>query len=86
MDLSDKTESGRLSVLHMLDAAARTCPDRIALIDDDMRVSYRDYVSSVNAFSQRLSSHGVAGHRVILLCENSIDFLIALYGIYAAGG
>ena len=86
MDLADKIESDRLSVLHMLDAAARTCPDRIALIDDDIRVSYRDYVSSVNAFSQRLSSHGVAGKRVILLCENSVDFAIALYGIYAAGG
>ncbi|MBJ89787.1 MAG: hypothetical protein CMO98_08000 [Woeseia sp.] len=86
VDLAYKTAFGRLSVLHMLDAAAQACPDRIALIDDDMRVSYRDYVSSVNAFSQRLSSQGVAGHRVILLCENSVDFAIALYGIYAAGG
>ena len=86
MSLADKTKSDQSTVLHMLDTAARICPDRIALIEDDVQISYRDYVYSVNNFADRLSLIGIAGQRVILFCENSIDFAIALYGVYAAGG
>ena len=78
--------SGQSSVLHLLHDAARVCPNHVALIDGNVSVTYRDYVRSVSAFAEHLCSVGAAGKRVILLCQNSVDFAIALYGIYAAGG
>ena len=38
----------------------------------------------VSAFAEHLCSVGIAGKRVILLCQNSVDFAISLYGNAAA--
>jgi long-chain acyl-CoA synthetase len=74
------------SVVHMLDAAARQSPDRLALICDDESLTYREYAACVAGFALELQAAGVgAGTRVVLLMGNSLDIAIATFAVQAAG-
>jgi len=74
-------------VHHFLENSALTFPDKIAVIDEKSRADY----SSINRFANKvahcLSKSGVSrGERVILLCENSLEYVYCYYGILKAGG
>ena len=74
------------SVLHMLDAAARAVPDRVALVCGPDRLSYRAYRDCVAALAADLSGHGVRpGDRVVTLLANSADAAVATFGVQASG-
>ncbi|MGW5731481.1 MULTISPECIES: long-chain-fatty-acid--CoA ligase [Streptomyces] len=77
----------QLSVATILKESAVRHPDRIAVVDGDVRVSYRTLWLDVLRFAARLRAHGVGpGVRVALLLPNTADFPRAYYAVLAAGG
>ena len=74
------------SVVHMLDAAARQSPDRLALACDDETLTYHAYAACVAGLALELQAGGVgAGTRAVLLMGNSLDMAIATFAVQAAG-
>ena len=74
------------SVVHMLDAAARHRPDRLALACDDETLTYRGYAACVAGLALELQAAGVgAGTRAALLMGNSLDLAIATFAVQSAG-
>ena len=72
---------------HFLENSADRCPEKIALVHDEVRASYRLINSQANQLARFLLDHGVrAGDRVVLLLENSLEYVVTYYGILKAGG
>lgn len=65
----------------------RQHPDAEALVRGSVRVSYRALWAQVQGVSTFLRREGLAPQaRVALLLENSIEYVVAYYGVLAAGG
>jgi long-chain acyl-CoA synthetase len=61
-------------------------PDKIAFIDGERRLTYREFDAQCNRLAHHLLGRGLQrGDAVACLCANSIDFIIAAYGIAKAG-
>ena len=74
------------SFQHMLSAMAGTYPDRTALVDNECEITYRRLETEVCSFAGSLVRMGLTeGERVGLFGGNSADWLIAFFGILAAG-
>ncbi len=70
-----------------LQAIARQYPDAEALVRGTARVNYRGLWEQVQGLSAFLMSAGLAPQaRVALLLENSLEYVVAYYGVLAAGG
>ncbi|MER5946715.1 long-chain fatty acid--CoA ligase [Streptomyces sp. NPDC001904] len=77
----------QLSVATVLQESAARHADRIAVVDGDVRVSYRTLWREALRFAARLRAHGIGpGDRVALLLPNTVDFPRAYYAVLAAGG
>ena len=75
------------SYQEMLRAMARAYPNRIALVDDECEITYRRLEAEVRSFAGSLIRAGLTpGERVGLFGGNCADWLIAYFGILAAGG
>jgi long-chain acyl-CoA synthetase len=74
-------------VHHFLEESARLFPDKIAVVHERDRADY----ARINGWANRLA-HGLIkagvhpGDRVVLLCENSVEYVFCYYGILKAGG
>jgi long-chain acyl-CoA synthetase len=83
------TTTGRIGSIALGDVigrTARTCADEIALVDDDVRISYRALDDESNRFARFLLAQGLQrGDRVAMVCVNSYRFVIAMFGIHKAG-
>ncbi|WP_093606942.1 long-chain-fatty-acid--CoA ligase [Streptomyces indicus] len=76
----------QLSVATVLQESAARHPDRIAVVDGDLRITYRDLWQDVLQLAGRLRADGVrAGDRVALLLPNTADFPRVYYAVLAAG-
>ncbi|MBV7248368.1 long-chain fatty acid--CoA ligase [Streptomyces sp. MW-W600-10] len=76
----------QLSVATILQESAARHPDRTAVVDGDVRVTYRDLWQDALRFAARLRADGVGtGDRVALLLPNSADFPRAYYAVLAVG-
>ncbi len=76
----------RIALGDMLERSARRFAERTALIDGDQRVSYRELNEASNRLAHHLLGLGMAsGDRVGMLCANSIQMVIAIFGIHKAG-
>jgi long-chain acyl-CoA synthetase len=74
------------SVVHMLQAAAQTAPDRTALVCGEDRLSYQAYFAAVLALAAELRRQDIGpGDRVVTIMANSADAAIATFGVQAAG-
>ena len=61
-------------------------PDRIALIEDRNRLTYREYDQKIDMASTALSERGVtAGDTVAVLMSNSISFAVLLFAAFRLG-
>jgi long-chain acyl-CoA synthetase len=70
-----------------LETSAARCPDKIALIHDTERATYRQVNDQANSLARCLLDNGIIkGDRVALIIENSIDYVIAYYAVLKAGG
>jgi long-chain acyl-CoA synthetase len=77
---------GRIALGDVIGRTARTCGDEIALVDDDVRISYRAVDEESNRFARFLLGQGLhRGDRVAMVCVNSYRFVIAMFGIHKAG-
>lgn len=74
-------------VQHFLENAAQRKPDKIALICGDQRLTYGQVNEQSDRLACRLEQSGVKRQdRVAILLDNSVESVIALFGVLKAGG
>jgi long-chain acyl-CoA synthetase len=77
---------GRVAIGDLLKRAARRFPDRIAVTDGNRRVTYTELERDANRFANYLVSRGLKpGDKISTICNNSVEFVKALFGIHRAG-
>ena len=75
------------TVHNLLEASAQRRADKVAFVQDDERVSYRQINAMANRLAACLLEQGlVAGDRVAILLENSVEYVVSYYGVLKAGG
>ena len=73
-------------VHHFLEQSAARLPDKTAVVYEDTRASYAQIEARANGFASWLAANGTRkGDRVVLLLENSPDYIVGYYGILKAG-
>jgi len=76
----------RIALGDVIHRSARRFGERTALIEGEHRLSYRALDAASNRFAHHLLGLGLArGERVCMLCNNSIQMVIAMLGIQKAG-
>ncbi|MFC8380964.1 amino acid adenylation domain-containing protein [Nocardia sp. NPDC057272] len=71
----------------LFDATVSRTPDALALVADDTRLTYADLDDRVNRLARYLIAAGVGPEtRVALAMRRSIDLVVAMYAVSAAGG
>ena len=73
------------TVVHMLADTAARFPDQTALTCGPRSLGYAQYLRCVAGFAEELVGYGARGGRVALVCANSLDVPIAMFGAHAAG-
>lgn len=74
-------------VTDFLERAAARTPDKIALVCDGERLSYRQLDELANRLANVLVARGVErGDRVVLWCPNSVELVVAIFATLKAGG
>ena len=77
---------GRVAIGDIIRRSARKYPDRIAVIEGDVRLSYAALDADINRFACFLLDAGLAkGDRVATLCRNSWRFVVVMFAIQKAG-
>ena len=70
-----------------LENSAKIRPDKLAFIHDKVRLTYAQVNSMANRLALWLLDQGVgAGDRIVLILENSIEYVAGYYGALKAGG
>lgn len=73
-------------VHRFLENSALCYPEKIALIHEDIRVSYSELNNAANGLGSFLVGNGVEkGNRVVFIIENSFEYVVSYYGILKAG-
>jgi long-chain acyl-CoA synthetase len=73
-------------VHHLLEDSARRFPTKTALICGKRRISFDELDQAANQLASALTADGVgAGDRVAVLLENSVEAVVALFGVLKAG-
>ena len=72
------------SSLDLLKNIASNKSNNIAFIDQDRALTYRELHQCVAGFSQELIGHSIKQKPVALICDNSLEFVVAYYAIQAA--
>ena len=76
-----------LTPLTLLQRSARVYPDKLAVIDDDKNLSYRELYTRCRKMASALSRRGIeTGDTVAILCPNSHEMLEAHYSVPMSGG
>ena len=78
----------RLCLIHeTLLFSAQSCPSANAIIDGPRKFSHEELVAAVGDFGRSLVHRGLKqGDRVAIYLDKTIDSVIALYGVWQAGG
>jgi long-chain acyl-CoA synthetase len=79
---------GAQTLVHeFLETSAKRWPAKTALIHDDVRVTYEQVNSMANQMAAWLLEQGiVAGDRIVIFMENSIEYVVSYYGVLKTGG
>ena len=73
-------------VHHFLEYSATRFPSKIALVHDGQRFSYNDINRFADNLAYWLVQRGLqAGDRVVILLENSLEYVTSYYGILKTG-
>ena len=71
---------------HFLENSAERFPDKTALVHEDVRAPYSEINFEADRIARFLVGQGVAkGDRVVLVLENSLEYVISYYGTLKAG-
>ncbi|MBB5054116.1 long-chain acyl-CoA synthetase [Afipia massiliensis] len=77
---------GRVAVGDILRRAACRFPNRIALTDGARQVTFTEIEHDANRFANYLVARGLKpGEKISTICNNSVEFVKALFGIHRAG-
>ena len=87
--VKEYTENGaweNLSYGDLLDKASTKFPDRIAVIDEKTRLTYKTLREQVDRFAIALLGLGIRPHdRIVLQLPNRYEFVVALFGMHKMG-
>lgn len=72
------------TVVHMLMHAADSAPEREAIVCQDERLTYQEYLRCVAWFADELLGLGVERKRIVLILGNSVDICVAMFATHAA--
>lgn len=76
----------RVSIGDFLRRAAQREPSKTAVVEAATRLSYAELNARASRCANALIAAGLApGDRVASLCNNSLDFVVAMFGIHRAG-
>lgn len=76
-----------MHVNKLLGRAAQNWPDRLMVICGEDEITYSDLYRRSNIFAKTLQQKGVQqGDHVLIFYENSIEFYIAYFAVWHAGG
>lgn len=71
---------------HFLEESAKAFPDKIALVHEDIRVTYAQINAQANQLARWLINQGVTqGDRVLLIMENCLEYVVSYYGVLKTG-
>jgi len=73
------------SLVHMLQAAVDDVPDRLAVICDQERITYRQLGQATAALASALVDRGSRESRVAIIIPNAIEHVVAFFAAMAAG-
>ncbi|WP_315798774.1 AMP-binding protein [Bradyrhizobium sp. SZCCHNRI3043] len=77
---------GRVAIGDLLKRAARRFPERVAITDGARQVTFTELERDANRFANYLVAKGLKpGEKISTVCNNSIEFVKALFGIHRAG-
>src|SRR5229473_6081759 len=77
---------GRVAIGDLLKRAAARFPDRVAVTDGARRVTFTELERDANRFANTLVQRGLKpGEKISTICNNSVEFVKALFGIHRAG-
>jgi long-chain acyl-CoA synthetase len=75
-----------LSLATMLEDSSHNHPDRVALVQGDRHLTYREVDEQARRLAHYLTQRGIGpGDRVAVACPNLVEFPVAYYGILKAG-
>jgi cyclohexanecarboxylate-CoA ligase len=75
-----------LSVSQVLERAAALAPEKVAVVDGDRRKTYIELDEMATTLAMNLSEFGFRkGDRVSIYMKNSIELIIAFYGLQKLG-
>ena len=76
-----------LSLAMVLAESARRTPDKLALVQGELRLTYAQLWRDARRYGGALAGHGIGpGDRIALVAPNVADFVRAYFGILAIGG
>lgn len=74
------------NIASLVEANAATMPDRLAVVDDDRRLTYREMALQTDAMAAVLGEHGVGrGDRVAVRMGNRSEFLTTSFAAWSLG-
>src|SRR3984957_13367914 len=77
---------GRVAIGDLLKRAAARFPNRTAVTDGERRVTFTELERDANRFANYLVGRGLKpGEKISTICNNSVEFVKALFGIHRAG-
>lgn len=77
---------GRVAIGDLLKKAAARFPQRVAVTDGARRVTFTELERDANRFANYLVARGLKpGEKISTICNNSVEFVKALFGIHRAG-
>src|SRR3954462_15899795 len=75
-----------LTPLRFLERSADVFPEKTAIVDGELRVSYREFAREATRLARALQAVGVKrGDRVVYLCPNTAELLVAHFAVPLAG-
>lgn len=81
------SHTGHTLVHHFLEESASGHPAKTALVHDRTRASYYEINREANQLARWLLDHGLGrGGRVVVMLENSLEYVISYYGTLKAAG
>ncbi|MCL4672088.1 MAG: AMP-binding protein [Sphingomonadaceae bacterium] len=77
---------GRIALGDLLRRSARRFKDKNAIVTPSGAITFGDLDDKANRFANLLLGQGAKpGDRIATICSNSIDFIVAIFGIHKAG-
>lgn len=75
-----------MQVEEFLEISFRRCPDKVALICGDRKLTYREIEENCNRLAHGLASLGIRrGDRIGICLDNSVEAVLAVFSILKAG-